>query len=422
MRALARRWPLTPAGLALLVLASAALAEGRRSMDLVLTLAGSWGLVVLVLAGAAAALSAASAARRLRRALADPPQELTTLAGTASTTGLRWRPARIPLAARPLWLWAAPAGRVRLLAAGPELVEQVVLPERGRAAEIVRELSAEDVLGLWRFRLRLREPRTVLVEPDPGRVSGTDVAACLASGDLLSHPFGKTVGDPVDARPYTRSDPARLILWKVFARSRELMVRTAEPARAPDRRPVLYLVAGPGDEPAAGTARALWDSGLLGEHARFAADGRPAPTREPEAVREALAGSIAHREHGGGDLATLLADDAVDADDPVVVVCPVGDGPWRAPVAAAVAREPERFVVVAAGDAGPAAEPAPRWQRWIVRPGAPRPHERPFGEMVREAAALAATGARTVLVDRRSGRLQVLASGGVPEQLWQATA
>jgi hypothetical protein len=81
------------------------------------------------------------------------------------------------------------------------------------------------------------------------------------------------VGDRVDMRQYVRGDAPRTILWKVFARTRRLMVRVPERALAARPRVCSYLVGGPADEPAAALARVVLEKNLLGQDWRFGSDG-----------------------------------------------------------------------------------------------------------------------------------------------------
>ena len=68
------------------------------------------------------------------------------------------------------------------------------------------------------------------------------------------------------------ADSPRLILWKVYARTRRLFVRTSERALEAAPRTCAYLVADPQDEAAATLARTVLERGLLGDRWRFGAD------------------------------------------------------------------------------------------------------------------------------------------------------
>jgi hypothetical protein len=416
------RWPLSAAGFGLLMFSAATLAFGRARMDIVLTLASLFWFGLSLLTGLAAGLAAVLLSRELTSASGRHGPALQGLEGRPSLSGVTFGRRLIPLAARPAVTWVTPRGACRLVGAESRFAESITPRGRVRATEVVREIAQEDLFGLWRFRWRTLEARPVLWLPDPGRLTAADLAACLATGDLLSHPYAPARGDLIDARLYTRSDPARLILWKVYARTRQLLVRAPEQARSPDRHPLVYFVAGPHDDAAAGAARLIVESGIFGEGARFATDGSPAPVTDRNAAIDALCASVDHRERGGADLAAALGDPLVDADDPVVLVVAADAGGWQPRVLDAIARRPERFAVLACGDA---AAPSPRtggswgwrrWRNWFVRPAAI--DGRPFGTLVRSIDPLVCTGARVALAERRSGRVIVLSGDAtvvVPE-------
>jgi hypothetical protein len=326
---------------------------------------------------------------------------------------------RLPLLARPSIRWLTPAAWARLVEQPGTWHEILVPDERVRASESFRRLEVRDVLGLWRLSCRVGVRGTIRVLPDPGRLEAAELESCLASGDLIPHPFGPAEGDRVDARPYTPSDPARMILWKVYARSRELMVRTPEPARAPERAPLVYLVAGPDDGAAAAAARVLCEGRLLREGAWLASDGTPEPVCDPEAALDAIAHSASFRDRGGLHLEAALDAAAGRGLDGVVLICPATPGAWDHAVEGALARSPGRFLVLAAGDAAPPPPSRPAWHRALLRDVA---LEGPtFEQMIRWAARWERSGARTVVADRRSGRLQTL-SGHAMSALREETA
>lgn len=414
------KMPLTLTGFTVLVLSVASLFAGRREMDLVLSLAGLWGLVVLGTTGLASGVSAWLFARSLRERVRGHATRgpLEGMDGVEAPTSFDpGRPGLRLLAASPRLEWIRPRAACR--AASRRETRELVTP-RGRDAfeSIERRWVVEDLFAFWRFAGRVVEERRGLFLPHAGALRASELASCLSRGDLFAHPFGPARGDRVDSRPYTRSDPARLILWKVFARSRELLVRTPESARSPEERPLVYLLAGAKDEAAAGAARVLWESALLGEGARFACAGHPEPCDDSAAVLRAIARSSRFRRRALEDLRALLASTEIDADDPVLLLCSAQDAEQLEGLLRVVASDPARFVVLAAGDAGtPRGET--RWWRALFRDDESR-RDPDLGEMKAALAPLARSGARTVLADRVSGSTCVLAEGESGENLWQS--
>lgn len=94
----------------------------------------------------------------------------------------------------------------------------------------------------------------------------------------------------MEIRPYAPGDSLRDILWKGFARNRQLNVRLPEKSVAFDDKTYAYLLSGTGDEPAAALARIALENYLLGKDWCFGADGSPA-TNSLDAALDAIAKS-----------------------------------------------------------------------------------------------------------------------------------
>ena len=408
MAAMVRRvrdWlPLTSSGLVSLALSLAALRFGLARQDLILTLAGAWGLGLLGMAGLSAGLSALSFRRELSANVDQAGSGfITTVAGQPTTTGAKVRRRFRPLVRRAIWRWQEPRALVVPADRGDRLAEIAVPTERGVSPQIVRRYEVGDVFGLWRIRGHHVQQRPVLVKPDVGALTSAELSSCLTFGDLVAYPWGKPQGDRVDSRPYTRSDPARLILWKVYARTRELMVRVAEPARSPEARPVVYLVASPEDPAAAGVARLIMEDELFGSGTRFACDGYPQPTSDPDQVAQALAGSRDHRRRSGIDLAACMAHPDVSADDPFVIVCAATKHVSASALVPTMGSDPQRFVVLAAHDVASTTVVESGWRRWMLTPLETDGVK--VESMVAACRPMAQTGVRISLVDRRGGRI-----------------
>jgi len=387
---------------ALLAAGVAALWSGRQRVDLVLISAAIWTLSLLAMSGIAAGSTFLAARRSLRRAAREPGLQLEAIEGHPLRPETPVMPRGLPLAASPRLRWVSPPARAIESPRPARENERIAFEDRFRAQEIVRELVVEDVLGLWRLTSRLSQPCGVRILPDPGRLAAHELAASLSTGDFDSWPFGPPRGDLADFRTYTRSDPARLILWKAYARSRQLLVRAPEPARSPEGRPLVYLVAAPADGAAAAAARVLLESGCLGEELPFACDGAPSPVKELARALDLIAGSSRARDIEGGDLATALADPTLGAGDPVLLIVPAATGAWLPRVLPCLAASPQRFIVLAAADAAEPARPRRRAARLLLRPPAAAPG---FDSLVEGLRPVAATGARLVIADRVSGRL-----------------
>lgn len=407
-------FPLTPLGL--VVAAAGAVtffAFARPHADYALSLAALLAMGLVALSGVVVVVGALLIARRLRRLPeSGPPVLFEAARGYARGLHLpRWR--SLPLL-EVSWGWAEPEGfEVTLVREGPEVVEEVTSPTRARFERVVRRFVVEDGFGLAQVVLRHVERRPLRVSPCVGRLDHAPVLQSLSAGDDLPHPRGRAEGDRVDMRRYSAGDPLRLVLWKVFARTGQLMVRTPERALAPSVRVVAYLVAAPGDEAAAAAARWAVERGLLGADWRFGADGGLGTAADPGAALELIMASRGVQEGALGQGAGLLPflDQALERDEArVVVFVPGRPGPWLDRVAQALARRTRNATCVVGVDGlrGPP-EPSPRATvaRLLTRPEPPDPEDESVvsPEALRAVtSALVKAGAQAIVLDRRGGR------------------
>lgn len=332
LRRLRDGFPLTPGGVLVLGLSAVALWRfGLGRGDLVLFVVGGAGLLV----GSAALLTTCIAAiviwRLLDRAAPGAPLELE--GGRVGPTGFDVAfPWFVPFVAID-WSWHAPSAEVTVERDGGRLVERVGALRRGEHEGIVRRVEVSDLLGVSRVVFRVREPRALRVLPSTGRLEQVQVVQGMAGGDALAHPTGPAVGDRMDMRSYGAGDPIRFVLWKVFARTRQLVIRTPEQALSPSRQTVAYLVAGQGDEPAAGAARVAVRCGSLGGEWTFGADGAAGTARSAAQALELVvrSGNVPPAE-GAAGLRHFLETAARGPTQRAVVFVPAVPGPWLARV------------------------------------------------------------------------------------------
>lgn len=330
------------------------------------------------------------------------------------------------------WTWETPE-EVTVTSAQVEglRLENVESASRTHASRIRRRFVIEDGFGLARIVLRREEAREVTVVPWIGQLARSPLLRSLASGDDRPHPRGALEGDRVDMRRYVAGDPLRLALWKVYARTRVLMVRTPERAIAPAVRVAAYLVAARGDEAPAAGARVAVESGLLGERWVFGADGgrhRLVSTRE-EAL-EQIVESRAVRDDAeigqGGGLVPFLAAASEDEPARAVVFVPAVAGAWVDRVAAAVARHPGHTSVVIVAD-GVVQELAkrPAIDRLVRVPEETDPAEENVAtaeEIASIAMRLARAGAEVGAVNRVTGRTIPLGLGTMASTMERSVA
>lgn len=302
------------------------------------------------------------------------------------------------------WEWLAPSAQLRAQIVGPSLVEWVFVRRRGLYDSIVRRFDVGDVFGLTRVRFEVEERRKVRFFPSTGALERIDVMRGVASGDDFEHPEGPQQGAPYDIRPYAPGDPLRFILWKVFARTRELVVRTPERALSPARQALAYLVTDPRDEPAAGTARAAVDIGAFGKDWLFGADGSERDAGDAREALDLLTRSANSGEASGGSgLANFLARAARSGEQRAVVFVPPRRGPWLDRVLNAFdgRRGVMEFVVCIDG----ASDKKERsgWRRWVLGAEHDAQAQDDWSEVLEVVRALQGPRARVLVIDRRKG-------------------
>ena len=407
-RALARRvadvFPLTGLGMAFSAVAAVALVSfGFEKLDLVLLVVGYGGAALLVIAVLGVSLSALLLKFGLVRA-SHSWRTSTLETGAPLPTGFSvpsfwWFPL-----VQVRWSWVSPDGAtIEPVSERGRRTERVTLTHRGIFAGVTRRILVQDAFGLARIAFRHRQEEPIEVLPHLGGIRRLPVLTSLTGGEEYPHPMGLEDGDRVELRRYVPGDSARFIHWKVFGRTRKLMVRVPERALSRSRRTVAYLVAGEGDEAAAAAARAAIQEDALGMSWQFAADGAPEATSDPHEAVHKILDSAGFEGRSGSGLKRFLAE--VDPGGPaaLVVFAPPALGHWLEEMRALSARRYGRIRVVIAVDAVLEGAEAPSWRRWFLTPqqayGVPR------AELERVGRALSQLRCEVVIIDRVSGRV-----------------
>ncbi|MDW8363933.1 MAG: DUF58 domain-containing protein [Myxococcales bacterium] len=408
-------WPLTWLGLLVAAGCTAALVHwGLEQIDLVLLVVGLVGLVLVALSVLLVGGTAALVRLALRRRTSETALQLECGHPTRTDFSLL-RPWFVPLV-RIGWSWLEPQARVALRRSGTRWTEEVWPLRRALCDRIVRRFEVSDVFGLARVRFTAQEKRSVRFVPSMGALRNIHCVRAMAGGEDIPHPEGPPEGERADLRRYVPGDPVRFILWKVFARTREVMVRTPERAIAMVERTIAYLVVGPGDEPAAGAARLAAQSGALGSRWVLGADGSPEPATDRARALELLCKSGEVDEAAGGSgLADFLRKAAPGGTTRAVLFVPPRPGPWLERVAAALrgaGRVAVDAVVCCDGIEAPPGKGL--WRKLAY--GRRRVGSGALGKPVAAAElaavvqALVAARARVIVVDRTEGRAYSQAS------------
>lgn len=399
-------FPLTGLGVLVAVVAALALWRyGLQRLDLVLLVVGG-AFVGLTALGLVAVVGTSVGLWLHLRGRGSGGEPVEVECGFAHRTGfslggVRW----VPLV-DVSWTWVEPPVELRIEVERGRLVEEVVGTRRGMVAGVARRIEVRDVLGLCAVAWVARDARPLRFVPTMGALRNLEVIRGMAAGEDLPHPEAPAEGGPFDMRPYAAGDPIRFVLWKVFAKTRDLVVRTPERALAPARQTAAYLVTGHADEAAAGAARLAVTAGALGSGWTLGADGCPEPAKTAAGAVELLTRSAATPEaRGGADLAEFIGHHAGRASARLVVFVPGRPGPWVPSVAAAVREHGERLELVICVD-GIVRAPPRRWAEALGR-GRARGGAEATRATVDELRAVlqALRGAKITVVDRRAGRI-----------------
>jgi hypothetical protein len=367
-------FPLSIIGCLLLALSvAAAWFEGIKQQDFVyLAIGFIVGLVILLML--VTILAAAPFISRLCRR-GSTRSGLALECGAVQETGFslplpRW----LPLFEYS-WVWNHPENvEVRGDAHTDRRREFITPRRRGIHAEIRRRILFRDVLGLTSLEWELRESVETRFLPAKGPLDRMTLLDGLTGGDELSDPRGSFEGDRVDMRQYTPGDSPRLILWKIYARSRKLLVRIPERAMATRPRFCAYFVSGDGDEPGAGFMRVVLERGFLGENWLFGADNSPDYTGMLDEALSFLLRSAGADPKAATGLPAFVEHAQRNGFSACLVVLPPKPGAWVPAAASLLQNAGLRIHAFTVVD-GPVESclPGADWRKWLYvhKTGAP---------------------------------------------------
>lgn len=358
-------FPLTPLGLALGVCAYVALRKfAYEELDLVWLVTGYTALGLCALAPLFVIPCALWLRTRTIAAVKNvDPQLIET--GIQAATGFSLPSLRFVPFVQVRWEWLSPReAQLDRRQRGGRVHEHVVLADRGHHEHIERRIAIQDPFGLTRLAFRRRQEHGLRVLPHIGGLGHLTSLTALAAGSDLPHPMGLEDGDRLELQRYTPGDPARFIHWKVFARTRKLLVRRPERALAVARRCAAFYIAGPNDDASAAAARLALERKLLGTEWVFGTDRTIAGTSRLDEALAHLVDSVHARGENGRGLSAFLAQVETKGPASVIVFAPPRPGPWIDAVIRAAGRRQLRTVIAVDGVAG--APPRPLWLRLVA--------------------------------------------------------
>ena len=248
---------------------------------------------------------------------------------------------------------------------------------------MLRRFTVSDVLGFCRFVWYSQDEQACMVLPRCNTLSRLPLPRSLSAEDGVPNQSGSPQGDRMEIRPYTPGDSVRDILWKAYARNRQLNVRLAEKSLSHNTRTLAYLLSGPDDEAAAAAARLALESGALGEDWLFGTDGTAEPCPTLAGALQAVAASRpldgAHPYGLDGFLKAAGALQATGASQTAGAAMPhclifaaASGGPWLAHLKRTIASGRGRFSLILATDGFRQTRQESLYRRWgrrmLLRP------------------------------------------------------
>ena len=375
---LAGWFPLTLQGSLTLLLALAALTIfAYGAMDLVVFALAICALVVLGFCLCSTLLVGLLLRRTIRHTLSTMPpghQPVQMEAGYPNNSGFG-------LAVSPLlplvsldWQIIYPAcidTRVEPVAAtasephGSTMEETIIPRKRCFSNRVIRRFAVYDVLGFCRCCWTETQATPLLALPQTHSIRQLPLLRSLTAGDGIPDPAGGPEGDRMEIRPYSPGDSVKNILWKVFARSRQLNVRLAEKSVLHSTRTLAYFLSSAGDEAAAAVARVALESGALGEDWQFGADGSSDICTDLTTALQALARSRALDEPLPYGLDHFLQQNRQPGAH-CIVFAAAEQAPWLAPLKQTIARHRGQFSLVLATDGIQDSASRRWWQRLLL--------------------------------------------------------
>lgn len=403
LRSLAGLFPLTTQGtITLLATATALSVFGYGSMDLVVFALTICALAILVFCLFCTVIFGVVMQRRIRKEQekqtasgSSISRDIKVEAGYPNETGFKLRGTSFLPLVRVDWKIVYPDAietRTRFDRSG-FLVEEIIPSRRCLSDKLVRQFTISDVLGFCRFSWRLEQQVQCMALPKISAVKTLPLLRSLTAEDGIPNHAGQPEGDRMEIRPYAPGDSVKNIMWKVYARTRQLNVRLPEKSVFHSKRTVAYLLSSPNDEAASAVARVALQSAAFGEDWSFGADGTETPCDDLATALRAVAKSRALDAPYSYGLDRFLGRAAGHSMAHCIVFAAAERAGWEAELKATIRKYQGQITLVLATDGMEEREVQSFWQRLLLR---------------REPA----TGAVSQATGSRSGVLDLLTDFG----------
>ena len=406
-------FPLTLQGLITLLLTAYALQEyGYGAMDLIVFSLAICALTILIFSLFCSVVSGVFIQRRVRISLdqlASSIEPIKVEAGYPNETGFLLPALNYFPLVKLSWRVIYPdfvETRIRVAPDG-KLLEEIIPEKRCKTKHVTRLFTVSDVLGFCRYSWQQKQDISCSALPKINTVKPLPLLRSLTAEDGIPNPSGDPDGDRMEIRPYVPGDSVRNIMWKVYARNRQLNVRLAEKSVFHSNRTVAYLLSSDNDEAAAAAARVALETGALGDDWAFSADGSEIPAKTLPAALDAIAKSRAIDKPLGYGLDEFLTKSAGQAGAHCIVFAAAEFAPWFEQLKKTISRFPGRFSLVLATDGFKETEQLKLWQRLLLQDDPTTDKGNEIGgsraDLLKLLTALGQLVESTVVVDRKTG-------------------
>lgn len=408
---LASLFPLTAQGsITLLVTASALSIFGYGSLDLVVFALTICALAIVLFCLFCSIITGIVMQRRIQKLLINMdngPHSINVEAGYPNETGFSLPSLGFFPLVKLSWKIVVPneiETRLRWQRDG-SIVEQIVPARRFLTDSIVRSFTVSDVLGFSRYTWRQQQTITAKALPKVEAAKNLPLLRSMTAEDGIPNPSGNPEGDRMEIRPYAPGDSVRDIMWKVYARNRQLNVRLAEKSVFHSKRTVAYLLTSEYDEAAAASARVAIESKAFGDDWAFAADGAETPCSTIESALNAVAKSRSLGKPYSYGLDNFLQQAVGQSSAHCILFAAAEPAHWNEALKKTIAKYPGQFSLVLATDGFKTDDNSRWWQKLLLRDNA-FDSSKSAGSMQELRQRLVDLGQlveSAVIIDRRSG-------------------
>ena len=406
-------FPLTLQGLITLIVTALCLSMfGYGSMDLVVFALAICALAILVFCLFCSVISGVFVQRKIQKiisASSESDKAIKVEVGFPNETGFSIPTLNLLPLVQLSWIIVYPdfiETRTRV-DSNNRFLEEIIPEKRCLTESVNRKFTVADVLGFCRYSWLQNQDVSCMALPQINTVKTLPLLKSLTAEDGIPNPSGDPEGDRMEIRPYAPGDSVRNIMWKVYARNRQLNVRLAEKSVFHSKRTVAYLLSSDKDEAAAAIARMALETGVLGEDWAFAADGTEEPCEELNSALKAVARSRAINRTFSYGLDKFLAKAAGQSGAHCIVFAAAELAPWLPQLKNTIGRYSGQFTLVIATDGFNEETSQVIWRKLLFKESADSLKATKYGssrqELLKLLTELGQLVESTLVVDRKTG-------------------